>query len=59
MRRPDPYETRARELAIAAGIAPDSRVAKSGSERGMPAWCDYREAARAEMTAREAQTLTE
>ena len=53
-RRPDPMETRARELAFAAGVDPDSRVAKQGSERGMPAWCTFRDAARAELNAREA-----
>src|SRR5271166_3929913 len=54
-RRPDPLGTRARELAVAAGIEPDSRVPKPGSERGMPAWCTFRDAARAELNAREAQ----
>lgn len=44
-RRPDPYQLRARELCLAAGIDPDSRVAKDGSERGMPAWCQFRQAA--------------
>ncbi len=53
-RRVDPMEQRARELAIAAGIDPDSRVPKPGSERGMPAWCTFRDAARAEQNAREA-----
>ena len=54
MRRPSPYETRARELALAAGLDPDSRVARPGEvatekgSRGMPAWCAFREAARAE-----------
>jgi tRNA-splicing ligase RtcB len=47
-RQTDPIEARAREMALAAGVDPDSRIAKPGSERGMPAWCDYREAARAE-----------
>jgi len=46
-------ESRCRELAIAAGIDPDSRVEKAGSPRGMPAWCTYRDAARAEQNARE------
>jgi tRNA-splicing ligase RtcB len=46
---------RARELALAAGIDPDSRVAKAGSARGMPAWCDYRDAARAEQNKREVE----
>lgn len=54
-RRPDPTETRARELSLAAGVDPDSRIAKPGSARGMPAWCDYRDAARAEQNKREAE----
>jgi tRNA-splicing ligase RtcB (3'-phosphate/5'-hydroxy nucleic acid ligase) len=45
-RRADPTEIRARELALAAGVDPDSRIGKPGSERGMPAWCGFREAAR-------------
>src|SRR6202051_4495347 len=47
MRRPDPYQARARELAIAAGLDPDARVERPG-ERSMPAWCTFRDAARAE-----------
>ena len=54
-RRADPSEARARELAMAAGVDPDSRVPKPGSERGMPAWCTFRDAARAELNAREAR----
>src|SRR5258707_327849 len=46
-RRPDPYEPRARELAAAAGIDPDSRIERPG-QRSMPAWCTFRDAARAE-----------
>ena len=45
MRRPDPYETRARELAVAAGLNPDDRI---GEGRGMPLWCRFRDAARQE-----------
>src|SRR5450432_124480 len=52
MRRPDPYETRARELAIAAGLDPDTRIERPG-QRSMPAWCTFRDAARAEHMARE------
>ena len=54
MRRPSAYETRARELAALAGLDPDSRVArpgevaKDGATRGQPAWCAFRDAARAE-----------
>ena len=45
MRKPDAYEARARELCAATGVEPDSRI---GEGRGKPAWCDFREAARAE-----------
>src|SRR5437868_5488814 len=51
MRRADPLETRARELCVAAGIEPDSRI---GEGRGQPAWCTFRDAARKEQLAREA-----
>ena len=53
MSRADPYMARCRELALAAGLDPDARVEKSGSERGMPVWCTFRDAARAEHVARE------
>src|SRR5260370_6259724 len=53
MRNPDAYETRARELALAAGIDPDSRIERPG-QRSMPAWCAYRDAARKERLAAEA-----
>src|SRR5258707_2623150 len=53
MRKPDAYETRARELALAAGIDPDSRIERPG-QRSMPAWCAYRDAARKERLAAEA-----
>jgi tRNA-splicing ligase RtcB len=51
-RRPcDPtHISSARELCLAAGIDPDSRV---GEGRGQPAWCLYRDAARKEQLARE------
>ena len=52
--RPDPYQARARELAIAAGLDPDERIERPG-QRSMPAWCLYRDAARAEHMAREAE----
>ncbi len=59
MRRPSAYETRARELAIAAGLDPDARVArpgeimsKEGGARGWPVWCTFRDAAKAERTDR-------
>src|SRR5260370_13371812 len=53
MRNPDAYETRARALALAAGIDPDSRIERPG-QRSMPAWCAYRDAARKERLAAEA-----
>jgi tRNA-splicing ligase RtcB (3'-phosphate/5'-hydroxy nucleic acid ligase) len=48
--RSDPYQERARQLCVAAGVDPDSRV---GEGRGQPAWCAYRDAARREHLARE------
>jgi tRNA-splicing ligase RtcB len=52
--RTDPYQQRARELAAGAGFAPDARL---GEGRGQPAWCQFRDAARAEHTAREAAAV--
>jgi tRNA-splicing ligase RtcB (3'-phosphate/5'-hydroxy nucleic acid ligase) len=52
-RAPDRLESRCRELALAAGVDPDSRIEKPGSPRGMPAWCAFRDAARAEQNAAE------
>jgi len=49
--RSDPYQARAKELCIAAGIDPESRV---GEGRGQPAWCTFRDAARKEHVAKEA-----
>ncbi len=54
-RAPDPLEEAARSLAVEAGIDPDSRVVKPGSERGMPAWCTFRDAARAIQNKQEAE----
>ena len=53
MRRIDLMESRCRELALAAGIDPDSRAEKPGSPRGQPAWCGFRDAVRAENHARD------
>jgi tRNA-splicing ligase RtcB len=58
-RKPDAYETRARELCAAAGVDPESRVAVPGNDRGMPAWCSFRDAARAEHLAQEAKETAE
>lgn len=57
MRRTDALEPRARELCDAAGIPPDSRVAKPGSERGAPAWTLYRDKAKAEADAAKAAAV--
>lgn len=53
--RTDPYQQRARDLAIAAGVDPDSRI---GDGRGRPAWCDFRDAARKEHISRETADTT-
>lgn len=50
--RSDPYQERARALAVEAGIDPDSRIDRP-SQRSMPAWCQFRDAARAEHVAKE------
>ena len=52
MRHPDRYEERARALAVEAGLDPDGRVERPG-QRSMPAWCTFRNRARAEHMARE------
>ncbi len=57
MRRSDPLEARARELAIEAGLDPDSRVERPG-QRSMPLWCTYRDAARAERNLKAAEALS-
>jgi len=54
--RTDPYQQRARELCLAAGIDPDSRIDRPG-QKSMPAWCTFRDAARAEHVAREQTAL--
>lgn len=54
MQRKDPYQDRARELCLAAGVDPESRI---GDGRGMPAWCLYRDAARAEHNKREQEVV--
>jgi tRNA-splicing ligase RtcB len=54
MERNDPYKARARELAMAAGYAdPDVKVDRPG-QKAWPAWCQFRQAARDEHMAREA-----
>ena len=54
MTRSDPYQQRARELAAQAGLDPDSKIDRPGL-RPMPVWCTYRDAARKEHLAREAE----
>ncbi|WP_315811564.1 RtcB family protein [Bradyrhizobium sp. SZCCHNR2028] len=54
--RADPYQERARQLAIEAGLDPDARVERPG-QRSMPLWCTFRDAARQEQLAREATAL--
>src|SRR4029079_7614692 len=54
MRQPHLLDSRARELCVAAGIDPDSRV---GEGRGMPAWCTFRDAARQEHVVKEAAAV--
>lgn len=54
-RRPDPFEARARELAIAAGHAdPDAKVDRPGL-KPWPVWCAFRQAARDEHVAAQAR----
>ncbi len=61
MRPESVYETRARELASAAGLDPEARIpnpAKPG--KTMPAWCTFRDAARAEhLAAKNAEVAAE
>ena len=57
-RKPDPYEARARALAVAAGLDPDERVPNPAKPPGtMPAWCTFRDAAREEAVKRETEAL--
>lgn len=57
MSRHDPYEMRARELAIAAGyVDPEVKVDRPGL-KPWPAWCAFRQAARDEHLARQASEL--
>ncbi|WP_024507126.1 RtcB family protein [Bradyrhizobium sp. ARR65] len=54
--RSDPYRERARAMAIEAGLDPDAKVDRPG-QRPMPLWCTFRDAARKEHLAREAEVL--
>ena len=57
MRRPDPYQERARALAVEAGLDPDARIERPG-QRSMPVWCTFRDAAQKEHHARQAAALS-
>jgi tRNA-splicing ligase RtcB len=50
--RSDPYQERARALALEAGFDPDARIDRPG-QRSMPVWCSFRDAARREHLKRE------
>jgi tRNA-splicing ligase RtcB len=50
--RSDPYQERARALAVEAGLDPDARIERPG-QKSMPTWCTFRDAARKEHMARE------
>jgi tRNA-splicing ligase RtcB (3'-phosphate/5'-hydroxy nucleic acid ligase) len=52
--RSDPYQERARALAIEAGLDPDAKIDRPG-QRPMPLWCTFRDAARKEHLARQAE----
>ena len=54
--RSDPYQERARALAVEAGLDPDAKIDRPG-QRPMPLWCTFRDAARKEQLAREADAL--
>jgi tRNA-splicing ligase RtcB len=51
--RSDPYRERARALALEAGFDPDARIDRP-SQRSMPVWCSFRDAARQEHLKRQA-----
>ena len=54
--RSDPYQERARALAVEAGLDPDAKIDRPG-QRPMPTWCLFRDAARKEKLARDAQVV--
>lgn len=54
--RSDPYQERARALAIEAGLDPDAKIDRPG-QRPMPLWCTFRDAARKEHLAQQAQVV--
>jgi hypothetical protein len=48
--RADPYQARARALALEAGLDPDAKIDRP-RQRPMPTWCTFRDAARKEQVA--------
>src|SRR3954447_6486106 len=54
--RSDPYQERARALAVEAGFDPDAKIDRPG-QRPKPTWCLFRDAARKEKLARDAEAL--
>jgi tRNA-splicing ligase RtcB (3'-phosphate/5'-hydroxy nucleic acid ligase) len=56
--RADPYRERAIQLAMEAGLDPDAKIDRPG-QRPMPLWCTFRDAARKEQLAREAEALAD
>src|SRR5258705_3565947 len=54
--RSDPYQERARALAGEAGLDPDAKIDRPG-QRPMPTWCLFRDAARKERLARDAEVV--
>src|ERR1700744_5658068 len=54
--RSDPYQQRAQELALEAGLDPDAKIDRPG-QRPMPLWCTFRDAARKEHLARETEAV--
>jgi tRNA-splicing ligase RtcB (3'-phosphate/5'-hydroxy nucleic acid ligase) len=52
----DPYQERARALAIEAGLDPDAKMDRPG-QRPIPVWCTFRDAARQEHLARLAEAI--
>jgi len=56
--RADPYQARARALALAAGFDPDAKIDRPG-QRPMPTWRTFRDAARKERVAVETAAVTD
>src|SRR5437879_4638567 len=54
--RSEPHRERARALAVEAGRDPDAKTDRPG-QRPMPTWCLFRDAARKEKLARDAQAV--